>query len=269
MNVVIWTVRFFIPWLSDNLQTMMLPALICWLLLWGLTMWVTISMLKKTFLKWFDMSKITFGRLLYPFALGMLSVVWAWIAALAHNADIASTGAFFALISATMWMFLFALKLISLFKKHFVAKEGLGDKHAMPSFLIVLPNITLYAITFFRLAHYLGHQLGVDLHWLGFIVIMTSFAFSIRYLLFGIVLMREYFRDHFFKKEFYVTQWGLICPWVAFTVLSAFAYAQFFQYRAIYGLIVLFMIITVWIYLFVLRRHMACAGKNKRKVSCE
>jgi len=75
MNLVIGVIRFFVPAISNNLQDFMLPALIVWLLLWVITMYVSIDITKKSFLKSFDFEKITFAWLLVPFTIAMVTVV--------------------------------------------------------------------------------------------------------------------------------------------------------------------------------------------------
>lgn len=258
MNLVIGVIRFFVPAISNNLQDFMLPALIVWLLLWVITMYVSIDITKKSFLKSFDFEKITFAWLLVPFTLAMVTVVWAWIAALAKDPAIANISAFFTFISLWFWLFLFVTKLITLFQKHFADKNWSPAKEALPSFLIVIPNITLFAISLFRLWHYFANQTGTHADLFLFFVIIGAFTFETWYLLFGFSLLKQYFQEQFFQKEFYVSMRWLICPIVAYAVLWAFAYQQFFNSPMIYWLTILMMIVAVTIYLIVARKHMRC-----------
>lgn len=268
MNVFIGSIRFFIPWFSAHLQDVMLPALIVWLILVLVSVITVVKLLKKSFEKWFDVEKINFGWLLYPFALGMVAVVWAGMAALAHTVWIANTAAFFAFMVGTMWFFLFSVKLITIFKKHFASKEGLGEKQFLPSFLIVLPNVTLYALIAFRLTHYMGHQLEISVVGASFAIVVGAFAFSSWYLIFGLSLLKDYFKKHFVKKEFYVTQWGLICPFVAYAVLGSFMYQQFFGNKIVYVIVLISMLVAIWLYFLVLIRQLRCASNAKKKIVC-
>ncbi|MDZ7612143.1 MAG: hypothetical protein U5L10_05250 [Candidatus Moranbacteria bacterium] len=226
MNVFIGPVRFFSSWMAANLQSLMLPALIFWSVLWVFLMYFETKLLKISFSKGFDVNKISFGWLLHPFALGMLTVVGTGIAAMAKDPGIASTAALLSIISGSMGIFLLAVKMIMIFKSHFNA-DGLPEKQFLPSFLIVVPNITLYSISAFRLGHYLENSMGMELGAYYFFAVMIPFAFEVWYLAFGLALLSDYFKKHFWKKEFYVTQWGLICPIVAFGVLGSFAYKIF------------------------------------------
>jgi len=267
MNVFIWSIRFFIPWFSEHLQDVMIPALIVWLLLVLISVITVVKLLKTSFEKWFDVEKINFGWLLHPFALWMVAVVWAWMAALAHTAWVANTAAFFSFMVWTMWFFLFSVKLITIFKKHFASKEWLWEKQFLPSFLIVLPNVTLYALIAFRLTHYIWHRLEINVVWASFAIIAGSFAFSTWYFIFWLSLLKDYFKKHFVKKEYYVTQWGLICPFVAYAVLGSFMFKIFFQSNVVYAVILLTMVVAVLLYLIIFIRHLKCAW-NKKGIRC-
>lgn len=269
MNVFIGPIRFFIPGMADNLQTFMLPALLFWIFLFVLLLRMEIKLLKTAFVEGFDVSKITFGWLLHPFALAMLTVTGTGIAAIAKNPEIAHIAAFMSFISGSMGIFLFLVKIVSIFQKHFATKDGLGEKHFMPSFLIVIPSITLFAISFFRIGHYLEKQHHFHLGSYFLLVITVAFAFETWYLLFGLALLKDYFKKHYFKKEFYVTQWGLICPIVAYAVLSSFVYATFVPSPFFYYTSLLFLVIAVIFYIDLLIRNMKCAGILKGKMECE
>jgi hypothetical protein len=89
MNVFLASIRYFVPAMSGNLQSMMLPGLIAWSLLWVLLLRMEIKVLTISFVKGFDLNKINFGWLLQSFALGMVTVTGTGIAAMAQNKSIA------------------------------------------------------------------------------------------------------------------------------------------------------------------------------------
>jgi hypothetical protein len=270
MNVFIGPIRYFIEPFSDNLQTFMLPAFLALLVLFAFLLRMEIKLLKTSFTVGFDVSKIHFGWLLHPFALGMITVTATGIAAMATNSSIAHTAAFLSLISGTMGVFLLVVKLITLFTSHFAA-PGLPEKQFLPSLLIVIPNITLYAISLFRIGHYLEHQHGAHLDAFFFFVIAGSFAFEIWYLLFGTALLSDYFRNHYFRGEFTLSQWGLICPFVAFAVLGSFFSSVFFAHWIVSTIILLSGIFVIGLYVDLLIRHARCAGwiSRHKTLSCE
>ena len=267
MNVFIGPVRYFIPSFAENLQMFMLPALIAWGLIWALLLRMEIKLLKTSFEKDFDVSKISFGWLLHPFALGMVTVTGTGIAALAQDVSVANTAAFMSLMSGTMGLFLFAVKLIALFKSHFAA-SSLPEKQFLPSFLIVVPSVTLYAISMFRFGHFLEHHHGFEMGAYFLIVMVTAFAFETWYMLFGLALLKDYFKRHFFK-EFHVTQWGLICPMVAYTVLGSFVYKVFVPSVLLYWTILAVSLVMVVAFFALLIKHARCAGLLKsEKTEC-
>jgi hypothetical protein len=268
MNVFIGPIRFFIPAFSANLQLFMLPALIVWLGIWALTMRMEIKLLKISFEQSFDVNKISFGWLLRPFALGMVTVTGTGIAAMAKDPNVAHVAAFASLMSGGMGLFLLLVKMVSVFKSH-LAADGMPAKQLLPSLLIVLPNITLFAISGFRLGHYISHQHGADMHLFSNAIIVIAFAFSTWYMMFGLALLKDYFKNHFFKKEFYVSQWGLVCPFVAYAVLGSFFYKAFAPNPIMMTVLISTMLGSVALYFTLLRRQTSCSGiKQLGSVEC-
>jgi tellurite resistance protein TehA-like permease len=225
-NVFIGVVRFFVPALSNNFQDLMLPALIVWGVLWFVLMSTEIKLLKTSFQKDFDVAKISFGWLQHPFALGMVTVAGTGIAALSANPSIAHIAAFMSLISGSMGMFLFMVKLISIFKSHF-AMKGVPERQFLPSFLIVIPITTIYAIAMFRMGHYFQHWFNFDSSVFSTLVVVIPFAFQTWYMAFGISMLKDYFKKDFFRKEYYVSLWAFVCPFVGYAMLGAFMYKFF------------------------------------------
>jgi len=267
MNVFIGPIRYFIPSFAENLQAFMLPALVFWLVLWTALMYTEVALLKISFVRGFDTAKISFGWLLHPFALGMMTVVGMGIAAMAKDTGVADTAAFFSLVSGSMGLFLLLVKLVVIFKSHFSASE-LPDRQFLPSFLIVIPNVTLYAISAFRFGHYLEHAHGFHTEWFSWMAIVVSFAFEVWYMLFGLALLSDYFKRHFFRKEFYVTQWGLVCPVVAFAVLGSFAYSLFLGSALMYAVIVATMLVSVALFFVLFFRHYHCHFLRSGRIEC-
>ena len=269
MNVFIGPVRFFIPFFSSNFQNLMLPALAVWSIIWILLLRMEIKLLKISFTNSFDVNKISFGWLLHPFALGMVTVTGTGIAAMAKNPPIAHAAAFMALVSGSMGVFLLIVKLIAIFKSHFAA-DGLPERQFLPSFLVVVPNITLFAISAFRLSHYFEHHMGFHMHTFGALVIILSFAFETWYLLFGLALLGDYLKKHFFNNEFYISQWSFICPIVAYAVLGSFTFKMFVQSPLIYGLIMVTMVLAVTTYFLIMQRHIKCSRSSveEKKIQC-
>ncbi len=267
LNVFLASFRYFIPQIAQNLQAYMLAGLIVWAIIWLALMRMEIKLLKISFLRGFDVNKIHFGWLLHPFALGMVTVTGSGIAALAKIAWIADLSFFMLAISGSMGLFLLLVKSVAIFKSHFAA-EGLPDKQFLPSLLIVIPNVTLYAITFFRLGHYLEHHYATHLHAYFMLVMVGAFAFETWYLAFGISMLKDYFRHHL-KKEFHVSQWGLVCPFVAYTVIGAFVYKVFFPHYLMLIVTLVSLSFTVWLFSFLFYKQQKCQTDLAHNLECE
>jgi len=267
MNVMLSVVRYFVPAISDNLQSYMLAGLVGFAGLWFFLLKLETKLLKISFVNGYDVNKINFGWLLRPFALAMVTVTGAGIAALAQDSSIAHASAFMVMVSGSLGFFLLMVKLMALFKSHF-AGEGLADKQFLPSYLIVVPNITLYALIAFRMGHYLEKQFDAHLVSYFMVVPTLAFAFEVWYMVFGLSLLKEYFAKYF-KSEFHVSQWGFVCPLVAFTVLGTFVYAEFVSSIILFWILVAISIITAVLIIIFLIRQLRCFGFIKPgKIDC-
>ncbi len=233
MNLFIGPIRYFVSALSANFQSLFLPAFSIWFVLFMTALLLEVKLLKTSFEEGFNISEMHFGWLLRPFLLSMLSTVGTGIAAMSKDSSIANAAAFLSMVSFTAGIFLFIVQLVILFKNYLTA-HGLPESSSQPSFLIVIPNITLFAISAFRFGHFLERHHSFHVGAYFYIVLGLAFAFEIWYLVFGLSVLRGYFKKSHFK-EFYVTQWGLICPLVAFAVLGSFVYNVVLQSPIIYG----------------------------------
>lgn len=249
-NVFIGVVRYFTPFLQQNFQSLMLPALVLWSILWFFLMRTEIRILRTAFQKDFDLSKLSFGWLLHPFALGMVTVAGTGIAAMAKDPTIAHIAAFMTMTSGSMGIFLLMVKLFSIFKSHF-SNQGMPERQFLPSFLVVIPITTLYAISMFRLGHYFDHQFGTHLDLYFKIVTVIPFAFETWYFVFGISMLKNYFKKDFFRKEYYVTLWALICPFVGYAVLGSFVHKLFIQSSILETVILTSVLAAISFYAFI------------------
>jgi len=264
MNIVIAVVRYFMPAVSDNFQAIMAPAFVGYVALWFITVFTVLSLLKKSFIRSFDVDKIHFGWLLQPFALAMVTVTGTGFAALAknsgeitYNSDIAGFAAFLALISGSMAVFLTYIKVASIFKKH-LHREGPLENHFMPTYLIVLPIITLIGISVFRFGHYLNHLYHAPILFsIAKLILISLYAFQLWYFAFGLMMLKGYWGGYF-KEKFHVSQWGLVCPFVAVSALSTFVFKAFFSNQIFFYAIFCLLIVTIVLYMFLLKRQIRC-----------
>jgi hypothetical protein len=109
----------------------------------------------------------------------MVTVTGTGFAALAKNPELAKMAAFLSLISGVMAVFLTFVKMSAIFKKH-LNREGTVANQFMPTYLIVIPILTLFGISIFRLGHYAEHVYHLPvLMVLAKIILLVLFAFQI------------------------------------------------------------------------------------------
>lgn len=226
MNVFIGVIRFFVPVIQQNFQSLMWPALVFWLMIFGLQLTLQLKILQNSYSQSFLAEKISFNWLVQALSMGMLSVVASGVAALAKDISVADTAAFFALVSGSFSIFLtFTGLMISLHNQIFA--KSLPENDRLPAFLNLIPVTTVLAITFFRLGHYLENRFEYHLDSFFFFIILGTFAFQTWYLLFSIGLIKPFWRQDFLSDNFYLAQWSLICPFIAYAVLGSFAVSEF------------------------------------------
>lgn len=245
-NVVFALGNHFILKNGEWFQLVMGPALIGWAILYAFAIGFSIKVLKIAFTKEFDMDKMHFGFLIHPFALAMIGVTGFGIAAFAQNFVISSIAFFMSLVPFAVAIMLTIVKLVAMFLHHF--KNNLPDRNFLPSTLIVMPIFMLSFVSLFRMGHYINHQFGIEISPAYYIMItVIPFAFLNWYAIFGIALIKDYFKNF---KDFNVSQWAFICPIAAYVVIGFFAnkywlgvfdvLSYFLLIVAIFGLILYF-----------------------------
>jgi len=196
----------------------------------------------------FDVLKMHFGWLLQPFALAMLAVSGSGVAALAHDPMVSKAAFFLSLIPFTMAGFLLLVKLVSVFRSQY--RLGKPDKvEFLPSFFIIIPIATLLAITLFRYGHFFDHQFGGHLPKAYFALVTAgAWAFELWYLVLGLFLLKGYMKNHLFNMRYFdESQWGLICPMVALSVLGAFVYKTLLPVPILQWTVFAFIVLDIFI----------------------
>lgn len=264
-NVFLVGGAFFSPWVHTNMQSIMGMALGVWALLFAYTMYLALQIQKAYLDKGFDVLKMHFGWLLIPFALGMTAVSGSGIAALAHDPLISKTAFLLSLMPFTMATFLTLVKLVSVFRSQY--RLGRPERvEFLPSFFIIIPIVTLLAITVFRYGHFFDHQFEGHLPQ-AFFALTTAggWAFQLWYLALGVLLLGAYFKNHLFSMKYFdESQWGLVCPMVALAVLGTFVYKTLLPHPAVLGAVGLFMVADVVVIAWLAsRQYMALVSRTK------
>jgi hypothetical protein len=137
--------------------------------------------------------------------------------------------------------------------------------------LIIIPILTLFAISIFRIGHFAEHHWGENGEVISALTkasVLLLFAFQAWYFAFGLSMLKGYWTGYL-KNHFHVSQWGLVCPFVGFSALASFVYKIFFQNEILFYMIVtLFSFVSV-LYLYLLKRQLTCIFSNGENKTCD
>jgi hypothetical protein len=202
-------VQFFIPQLSNNLQTMMLPGIIFFGILCLTIFFLEFKVLKIWLSRSIDLTKLNFVWLLDVFSFGLLSLIGTGIAVMSENVQIASIGAIGSSFTLIFGIFLLVVKLSYLFHLHMVA-DGLPSENVLPAFFILVPISCLYGFSFYRVALYLQTHLLFNMEVFLFGILVFSYIIAVVWALFCIYLLSDYLLKVFLKTDFAFPQWGMV-----------------------------------------------------------
>lgn len=208
-NVIWGPLAFFIPQLSSTLQSLMLPSLIFFGVLWFALLKLEFKVLKIWLTHPIDTSKLNFTWLLDVFAFGLVCLTGSGIAAASNNSEIASIAAFGTLVTLSIGIFLFATKLAYLLYLQ-IKSSRLPDIPLLPAYFMATPIICLFGVSFYRLMLYLQQYFAIDVDVLLFLSINLSYVMAITWGVFCIYLLSDYLKKDFLKSKFSPTQWGII-----------------------------------------------------------
>lgn len=258
-NVFIGTVRYFWPALHSNLQTIMPWALVAWIGLFVVVMGVAAKLLKHAFAHGVDLAHLPFSWMQYPMTIAMVSVTGTGFAAMSKIPWVAHTAFFLSLIGLATAGVLFIFNLVTLFQHHF-AKTGYPEKQLVPSMLAMVPIVSLFGISIYRISHYLHRSLHLEVEWLATLGVTGLFALQIMMLGFGLYLIKDFLRKEFTQDDYYPSLWALVCPFVGFAMMAAFTNVAFVPSPVFAGLALGSLATGITVYGILLRRMLACRG---------
>jgi len=99
------------------------------------------------------------------------------------------------------------------------------------------------------------------------ILMVGAFAFETWYMMFGLTMLYDYFKKYF-HSEFHVSQWGLVCPFVAYSVLSSFVYKVFVQNTFFYILPLIILAVTVSLFFLLFYKQFVCRKNKASNIEC-
>jgi hypothetical protein len=208
-NVVLAPLAFFIPLLSSNLQTMMLPGLMFFWVLWLMLFRFEFKVMKNWLSRPLDVAKLNFVWLVDVFAFGLVSLTGTGIAALADNSVLASLAAFSSLFTLTFGGLLLVGKLAYLIYLQ-IRANALPEKAILPAYFIVIPITCLFGFSFHRIAVYMQTYFSFDMRMFSFLLISSSYVVTIGWGTFCLYLLGGYFKREFLRCDFAPTQWGIV-----------------------------------------------------------
>ncbi len=255
MNVFFGPVYFFLKTLTDNLQSIMLPALTFWFIFSIILLLLEAKMIKTFFNQKIKVEKLNFGFLLDTFAFGMVALAGSNIAILSVNKIIAATAAFLTGIVFFIGFLIFIIKFILLVKNQFKS-SSLPEKVYIPSILMVVPIVCLFGISLYRINTYIRNTFQYDLSTLSYFSVIIFFLFTGIYILIVLYLTKDYFLKEFVKSEFYPSQWVIVCALVGFEVLGMYVYGNYHPTVWLYFLSYITILFATAIYFVILIRYL-------------
>lgn len=209
MNVILAPLAFFIPNLSANIQSLMLPGLIIFGFLWLMLFKLEFMFIKTWLSQPLDETKLNFVWLLDVFAFGLVNLTGTGLASMASNRGIASIAAFASLLALSMGSFLLVVKLAYLIYLQMKSSK-LPDNAVHPAFFLVVPITCLFGISYYRIMLYLQTWFSFDIKVSSFIFITFSYVITISWAIFTVYLLSDYYKNYFYKSEFSPTQWAMV-----------------------------------------------------------
>lgn len=251
---VIWApLGFFIPQVSLNLQNLMLPSLIFFIILWFTLLSLELKVIKIWLTNAVDMKKFTFTWLLDAFSFALVSLMGSGIAATSNNYAIASTAAFGSLFTLSIGFFILIIKLVYLIYLQ-IKSEKLPDKAILPAYFTIIPVTCLFSISFYRIMIYIQNHFAIEMKGMSFFIINFSYVITIAWGIFTLYLISDYIKKDFINSHFSPPQWGMVCALVGTQVLGVYVNGFYFKHSLLTGINYISIIMAVFIFFTVLNK---------------
>jgi hypothetical protein len=209
MVVFFGPVSFFVPQLTANMQSLMLPAFVIFSILWIILLLLEINVVKVISTGFVEYEKLNFGWLLDVLAFGAVSLFGSSIVSFSNSNLISSAAAFMTTITLLVGIVVFAIKLTILIYQQIKSKVMPGI-NLLPAFFLVVPPMCLLGFSFYKLLEYAGKTYAFNTNTISFLVLVFSYLTAISWFIFSIVLLREYLQKKFLSSDFSPAQWGMV-----------------------------------------------------------
>jgi hypothetical protein len=209
MVVFFGPVSFFVPQLTTNMQGLMGPAFIIFSFFWIILLALELKVAQVLATDFVDYGKLNFGWLLDVLAFGAVSLFGSSIVSFADSNLISSSAALMTTITLLVGIVVFAIKVTILVSQQIKAKVMPGI-NLLPAFFLVIPPMCLLGYSFFKLLGYADKTYAVNTTTISFLVLVFSYLTAISWLIFSVVLLREYLQKQFLASDFSPAQWGMV-----------------------------------------------------------
>ena len=209
MIVFFGPVSFFVPKLTANIQSLILPAFILFSLLWAILISIEIKVAKIILATPVEYEKLNFGWLLDVLALGAVSLLGASIVLVSKNNLVASSAAAMTAITLLVGIVALAIKITILIYQQIKSKVMPGI-NLLPAYFLVVPPMCLLGFGLYKLLMYASKTYAFDANTFSILVLVFSYLTAISWFIFSAILLREYINKKFLSSEFSPAQWGIV-----------------------------------------------------------
>lgn len=209
MIVFFGPVSFFVPKLTENMQSLILPAFILFSLLWAILLSIEIKVAKIFLKTHIEYEKFNFGWLLDVLALGAVSLLGASIVLASKNSLIALVAASMTAITLLVGIISFVIKITILIYQQIKSKVTPGI-NLLPAYFLVVPPMCLLGYGLYKLLMYTSKTYAFDANTFAVLVLVFSYLIAISWFIFSIILLREYINKKLLSSEFSPAQWGMV-----------------------------------------------------------
>jgi len=207
---VIWApVGFFIPQVAAGLQSLMLPSLIYFGLLWVALYVLEFRLIRVLRKNTINIEKFNFIWLLDVFTFGLVSLTGSGIAITTSNPSIATFAVIGTVITLIIGLIMFFIKLLYLISTQIKVRK-LPDAAVLPAFFLVVPIACLYGLSLFRISSYFQTYLSIDTSGMSMFIMNSSYVIAVAWVVLTVYLLWYYFRNEFIKSKYSAPQWGIV-----------------------------------------------------------
>jgi len=209
MLVVFGPIGFFVPWIGESLQSLMLPAFLVFAILWSALVALAMKVVRVQLLAPIPFRKYHFGWLLDVLAFGAVSLLGANVMSNAHHPLLANAAALMIAVTLALGFATLIVKVPILVYHRLLAKQA-TEPSVLPAIFLVVPPMCLLGFSLHKLAVFAGGTYDLDVGAIPAVILLASYALAMGWFLLSIVVLREYLCREFLRAEFSPAQWGIV-----------------------------------------------------------